>query len=231
MNQFVYYQKPVLLNKARHQGYYLKPVAGDYSFAKHTNSVLLNANEFAKMASECPIVFTANANDEVYPVVLLGSQQGENTKVDDQGNWLGRYVPAFIRQYPFVLADSTVEGRLSLCIDEKYSGLSKEAQPLAVPLFDGDDQTPALQQAVKSLSEFQQASKQTAAWVKKLQQLDLLIPLVNQGNKTNLLIVNESKLQQLDDQQVVTLFRTGELAWIHSHLISLAHMIQTPVKH
>ena len=46
--------------------------------------------------------------------------------VGNNGEWHISYIPAFIRRYLFVFS-STDEGRLfTLCIDEEFSGSSKE---------------------------------------------------------------------------------------------------------
>jgi hypothetical protein len=46
--------------------------------------------------------------------------------VGNNGEWHISYIPAFIRRYLFVFS-STDEGRLfTLCIDEEFSGCSKE---------------------------------------------------------------------------------------------------------
>jgi len=226
MKEFVYYKKPVLLNSVRHSDYWLAPITGDYSYAKTTNSVLINADEFVKMASQCAIVFTKSGENSVQPIVLLSTKSGENDFIDAQGQWTGRYIPAFIKLYPFVLSESHEQAKLNVCIDEAYAGFTDHTTAGALPLFTEDQQGPVLQQAMKTLTSFQHSSKKTAAWVAKLQQQELLTPLSNKGDKSNLWVIDERKLQQMDDQHAVSLFRSGELAWIYSHLLSLAHLVK-----
>ena len=45
-----------------------------------------------------------------------------------------------------------------------------------------------------------------------------------------LMMVDERKLQALPDGQVMRLFRSGELAWIYSHLLSIGNFARLPGK-
>lgn len=74
-------------------------------FAGETNSVILAGVEFSEAAKEYPIVFT-QAGDKVVPVALLGLRNEENLFVDGKGGWDGRYIPSFVRRYPFILAET-----------------------------------------------------------------------------------------------------------------------------
>ncbi len=38
------------------------------------------------------------------PAVLLGIRDQENLYVDDNGAWNAKYIPAFVRRYPFVFS-------------------------------------------------------------------------------------------------------------------------------
>jgi hypothetical protein len=54
------------------------------------------------------------------PAVLLGLREAENLFVDRDGKWDARYVPAFVRRYPFVPGKGP-QGELLVCIDEASS--------------------------------------------------------------------------------------------------------------
>jgi hypothetical protein len=62
--------------------------------------------EFAIAARDLLIVFAGNDAKDAGPVALLGLRQNENLYVDAEGQWAANtYVPAFVRRYPFVLAE------------------------------------------------------------------------------------------------------------------------------
>src|SRR4051812_33910209 len=103
MSDAVYYEKPVLLDRDRHRRLRVRP-SNNFAFARKANSVYLAGIEFNEAMKEYAIVFTRAANNRMVPVAMLGLRAQENLFVDDEDRWEGRYVPAFVRRYPFVLA-------------------------------------------------------------------------------------------------------------------------------
>ena len=230
MASLLFYEKPVALNKVAHKDMKIAPLGGDYSFAAKTNSVILAGIEFAEAAKEYPIVFTKTANDKYIPVALLGLRNEENLFVGEEGKWDSRYIPAFVRRYPFVLADAGNDADLTVCVDEAYAGLNTED---GQGLFAEDGEyTPLLQQAVDFLGEYQRQYKRTEMFLDKLGEMGLFTELTAKVNMVDgrqfalggLQIVDERKLLGLDDSEAAKLFKTGELAWVYAHLISLSNM-------
>lgn len=230
MKQLLFYDKPVALNKERHKGYKIDNKGGSFSFSKSTNSVIITGMEFVHIAKEYPIVF-AKAGERIIPLALLGLRNDENLFVDDNGKWDARYIPAFVRRYPFVLADAAGEGGdLAVCIDEGFSGFNSET---GVPLFDEKgEQSPLLENAIKFLKEYQGQHKRTEIFINRLRDLDILTELTARAELPNgtkfsmggLMVVDEKKLMAMDKKQSIELFRSGELGWIYAHLLSLSNM-------
>lgn len=228
MANLLFYDKPVALNKATHKDIKIKPNNSDFSFARNTNSVILAGVEFTEAAKEYPIVF-AKAGEQVVPVALLGLRNAENLFVDEKGKWDARYIPAFVRRYPFVLAETGEQGQQMVCIDESFPGFnSNEGEAL----FDGGEPTPILRQAIDFLEEYQRQYLRTQRFIKRLQDNNLLISLNARVDMVDgkqfalggLLVVDEKKLLQMPDAQALELFRSGELAWLYCHLMSLGCM-------
>ena len=73
---------------------------------------------------------------------MLGLRNPENLKVDEAGRWDAYYVPAFVRRYPYVLAETGENNQRVICIDESYEGFNGEE---GEPLFHGDEASPLLQ--------------------------------------------------------------------------------------
>ncbi len=226
MANLLFYQNPVALNKQTHKDVRLKSMENDFTFARKTNSVILAGVEFAEAAKDYPIVF-ARVGDNIVPVALLGLRNSENLFIKDDGSWDARYIPAFVRRYPFVLAEAGENSQQRVvCIDESYPGMS---QTEGEALFDGDEPTPLLKQAIGFLEEYQKQYVRTEAFLRHLQELDLLVSLNakvdlvdgQQFSMTGLLVVDEKKLLGLDDAKAVQFFRTGELSWVYCHLMSL----------
>lgn len=228
MANLLFYDKPVALNKVQHKDLKIKPMENDFNFARDTNSVILAGVEFTEAAREYPIVF-AKAGETVVPVALLGLRNQENLFVKEDGAWDARYVPAFVRRYPFVLAETGEQGQRMVCIDESFPGLNeKEGQAL----FEDGEPTQLLKQAMDFLEEYQRQYMRTERFVQRLQDNELLMSLNakvdmvdgQQYGLTGLLAVDEKKLLQLPDDKALELYRSGELAWVYCHLMSLGNM-------
>ncbi|NIR58894.1 MAG: SapC family protein, partial [Gammaproteobacteria bacterium] len=64
---------------------------------------------FASAGLDYPIIFTGP--DRV-PLAVLGMRAGQNLFIGDDGVYEpNRYVPAFIRRYPFVFAEDKANNR------------------------------------------------------------------------------------------------------------------------
>ena len=228
MKQLLFYENPVALNKERHRAFKIDNKGASFSFAKGTNSVIITGMEFVHISKEYPIVF-AKAGERTVPLALLGLRNDENLFVNEAGHWDARYIPAFVRRYPFVLADSG-DGNLAVCIDEGFAGFNAET---GVPLFDeAGEQSPLLENAMRFLKEYQEQNQRTEIFVNRLQELELLTELTAQAelaggikfSMNGLLVVDEKKLMELDKKQALDLFRSGELGWVYAHLLSLSNM-------
>ncbi len=228
MASLLFYNKPVPLNKNEHKDLKIKPNVGDFSFASKTNSVIVAGVEFSEAAKEYPIVF-AEVGDTMVPVVLLGLRNEENLFVNEAGEWDARYIPAFVRRYPFVLAETGAENQRMVCIDEGFAGFNTEE---GEALFEGEESTPILQQAIDFLEEYQKQYVRTELFMNRLKELDLLISLnakvdMADGQQfalTGLNVVDEKKLLELSDEDALAFFKSGQLAWVYAHLVSLGSL-------
>ena len=228
MKQLLFYDQPVALHKERHRDWKIEQKGDHFSFAKWTNSVIVTGMEFAHLAKEYPIVF-AKMGEKVIPLALLGLRTDENLFVNPVGQWNARYIPAFVRRYPFVLADAG-GGNWTVYIDEGFGGFNTAT---GMPLFDEKgEQTPLLEKAVLFLKEFQGQNQRTVLFVNRLLEMDLLSELTAQVEVTGgvkismggLMAIDEKKLLALDQARSLSLFRAGELGWIYAHLFSLANL-------
>jgi hypothetical protein len=224
----IYYDKPVLLDRAKHRRWRVK-ASNSFGFARKANSIYLAGVEFNEAMKEYAIVFTRAANRKIVPVVMLGLRSHENLHVDDEGRWGGNYIPAFVRRYPFVLAQLGSE-QLGVCIDEAYAGFNqKEGEQL----FDAQGRnTPFLATALEFLEGYQREFARTELVCQRLEQAGLFremnakADLVDGRSFTvnGLLVVDEPKLMALPDAVALSLFRSGELHLVSMHLASLSNM-------
>jgi hypothetical protein len=222
----MFYERVVALNDKTHADLRVRPPTG-FAYAAKTNSVPLLATEFFDAAREYPIVFARGEAGPV-PAALLGLREAENLYVGGDGKWDARYVPAFVRRYPFVPGKGP-QGDLVVCIDEAspcFGTMEGEA------LFADGKPTPQLDHAMKFLTEFHQGVATTEALARRLQELGLLrqadsVAQLTDGSQfrlAGLSVVDEAKLRALDRDAVQELFANGSLGVIYAHLMSLGNL-------
>ena len=227
--QLLVYEKAVPITHGRH-GNWSVEVGNDYSFSRRVNSVPLMAVEFPHATAEYAVVF-AGAGDTVIPAVILGVRADENLYVSSEGKWQGKYVPAFLRRYPFIFSGSDDGKTFTLCIDEGFAGFNQSGR--GERLF-GDDSKPApyVDNVLKFLQQYQREFNRTQAFCKKLKELNLLEPMQAQlsldtGEKrllTGFSAVDRARLKTLSSGVLAELAKSDELELIYAHLLSMRNL-------
>ncbi|MBI2771898.1 MAG: SapC family protein [Burkholderiales bacterium] len=229
MSDAVYYEKPVLLHRDKHRNRKVT-ASNSFAFARKANSLYLAGVEFNEASKEYAIVFTRVASGRIVPVVMLGLRARENLFVGDDDSWGATYIPAFVRRYPFVLAELPGQPEMGVCIDEAFAGLNTKK---GEALFDEQGgNTPFLQNALDFLYQYQAEYQRTEAFCQRLEQAGLFremnakADLVDGRSFTlnGLMIVDEQKLLALPDAVALSLFRAGEMHLVSMHLMSLSNM-------
>ncbi len=232
MSNLMFYKNIIPLNSNDHKD---TKVAGltDYTFTSETNAVPLAAIEFTETAKEFPITFIKNAEGEYVPMTILGLQDKQNLFVDEKGKWDAKYLPGYIRRYPFVPSLGEDSDQMNICIDASYSGFDVEEGEL---LFK-DDGTPSplLDNVIKMIQDFHQQMQFTTTFSERLKSADLFKELEatvatqdgsQRFNLTGLYVIDEEKLAHLDDEKVLDFFKHGEMSLIYSHLSSLSNFAE-----
>lgn len=227
-SQLLFYKDAKPVNVDSHKDVYVK-TGGTYDFARHVNSVPITAVEFAQGAAEYPIVF-AGTEEAVMPAVILGVQQTENLFVDASGAWRGKYVPAFVRRYPFVFSTDRTGRRFVLHIDESFEGVNREGR--GERLFDNDgEQTQYLKGILRFLQDYQARFQRTREYCDRLKSLGLLQPMQAQFNLADggrrslsgFSVVDREKLKAISADDLAVMFGNDELECTYLHLHSLRH--------
>lgn len=192
------------------------------------SAVPLVAGEITRAGREMPVVFSAQ--DPVTPVALLGTASGENLFLDSEGAWLGDYIPAFLRQYPFVLAGRPDSSALTLCLDMACDGVNHTGRGERLFTEDGAHST-FLTKTIAFVEAYHKEYAVTRRLCARLEELDLLEaqevrfrlpagPVDLRGFRS----VSRERVKALDDKVTLELARSGALEVIHAHWASLGAM-------
>jgi hypothetical protein len=165
------------------------------------------------------------------PLALTGLNEGVNVFVDDEGTPLHPfYIPAYVRRYPYVLARLEPNAQeMSLCFDPDSELIGEYDDGL--PLFDDGKPTENLTNILKFCEDFEVAGQRTSAFLRELNELDLLIdgevsiqpgdsavPFIYRGFR----MVDEAKFRDLHGDQLRKINQNGILPLIVAHLFSLS---------
>lgn len=235
------YREPVALDRQQHRGKRLKRGLPSPGLQK-LHACFVAASEFAEASKEYVIAFvdaTAPAAPggeapprEVSPIVLLGLREDENLympRVDGPAPWDARYLPAFVRRYPFAYTRDA-QGNSAVLIDRAFEGFNDSEGDL---LVDNDGQpAPFLKEMLGFLDAFEVEVERTRLFCRRLLELDLLKPVnidvdLPGGGKLNaggVQIVDEDKMKAMSDEALVKMARSGELGLLYAHLISTTNI-------
>ena len=197
-------------------------------FLKEVHAIPVTIDEFVTVQRHYPIIF-ADAENPI-PLALMGLNEGVNVFIGDDGMFTQPvYIPAYVRRYPFMLAQLGQNPQeLSLCFDPT-SGLVR-ADGDAAELFTDGQPSETTKAVLQFCEQFEQSAQRTGAFLNELREMDLLMdgevtitpenapqPSVYRGFK----MVNEEKLRDLRGDQLRKMNQNGMLSLIMAHLFSL----------
>lgn len=199
-----------------------------YAFAAQDAVAPLVAAELPKAATALPVGLIARGQSFTL-VAIMGLALGQNLLVSSEGQWVGRYVPAVYRGYPFHLLE-TEDGQQALCIDED-SGLLTDS-PEGEPFFDDAGQpAKAVTAVLDFLSQVSVNRRVTERLCAVLQRHDLIQPwpIVVKGDAgeqriEGLYQIDETALDALPAEAFLELRQAGALPVIYSQLLSKQHL-------
>ena len=206
----------------------------DYNFVSHLISSPVLATEIPFAAGEFPIVFSATQREGEYvPLALMGIKEGENLFVNEKGQFGSRYIPAFIRRYPFVLGGDKGADSMALCIDADSKAIVQDGSKGRRLFDDNGEQTQHLKDVLEFLKDYHFRAEMTKVFCTRLHELGLLEPMqaniklkgAAEGNfnLTGFYVVKREKLKALSDADALDLFKRDGLELIYAHLQSLSN--------
>jgi hypothetical protein len=237
------HKRPIALDRVAHKELRIqREMSALEGAVEQLNAFFVTAAEFSDACKEYPIFFLragkdAEGKELCAPVAVFGMVKGENLFMR-HGRWRARYVPALLRAYPFAMAP-TPDQQYVVCFDESSSVFSNEK---GERLFqENGEPTPYLEEIRKFVEKIEAEVERTRMAGRKLMEMKLLIdkrfdatlpdgrPLSVDG----FMAVDEDRMKNLTDAEILELQRTGLLALLHFHLASMGNMgylVQTHVE-
>jgi len=200
-----------------------------YAFAAQAHILPVVVAELANLVSALPMGFV-QSGASFRLVAITALQPGTNLFVATDGRWLGDYVPAVLRAYPFQLVKAEDREESVLCIDESSGRVVEAGRGEA--FF---DEAGAPSQAVKELLDFLsqiersrvatqnvvdalQAAGLIQPWPLKIRQGDQILP-VEGIHRTD-----EDALNGLPDDAFLSLRKAGALLVAYAQLLSMPQL-------
>ena len=226
----LFYSAPEPLSKEAHAKLGVKNLENPYAFTAKTHLVPLTVTEFGPAALSYPIIFVG---PDFTPVAVMGVNAEENLFVDEKGAYApDAYLPAYVRRYPFVLANDAQGQRMVVCIDRNAPMISETAD---APFFENGEPSAYTQGAIEFCNNFEQEAQRTLSFVGLLRELDLFeekeatfTPPPQPGAQpgppqvvAKYQGVSEAKLSALSAEKLKELASNGALPQIYAHLVSL----------
>ena len=199
-----------------------------YNFAAADSVVPLVATELPRASMALPIAFTLQG-DNYMPAAVLGLQPGNNVFVSPDWRWLGSYIPAAFRSYPFRLAKRD-DGQQVLCIDED-SGLLTESTS-GEAFFDSEGKPiQSILDILGFLTQIEQNRIITTAACSVLQKHNLIHPWpitvksdTGEQQIAGLFKIDEAALNQLSAEALLEVRNAGALPIAYCQLLSMQHL-------
>jgi hypothetical protein len=219
--------KFIAISKTRHTGCSWQRF-NSYTFARERTVVPLVAAEMARAALAFPIGFLISG-EGFMPTALLSLDGARNLFVAADGRWLGRYVPAVLRGYPFALLANTEDNRV-LCIDEA-SCLSLE-NASGEPFFDeaGEVAEPT-RKVLRFLTAMEAHRAATAKACVTLTEAGVIVPWditlkTSAGAQkiSGLHKIDEAALTALSVESFETLRQAGAVPLAYCQILSMQHL-------
>ena len=212
--------------------------ADSFQFAAEQSAVAVMLDELPQLIPTLPLAFIRHPSDDGSArfelMALLTLVPGQNLFVAPNGRWLGGYIPAEFRGYPFRLIPEQSSGRPVLCLDRDSGLISDNPAADGEAFFDAEGElSPAMQRVLNFLNQCERSRGLTQATVDILAQHQLIVPWpikLNSGaEKSNevkgLYRIDEDALRSLSGEALQALARTNALSLAYAQLLS-QHRLQ-----
>ncbi len=233
----LFYRQPELLSKEQHGKLGVNASKTRFGFALGSHVCPLTVQEFSAAGTCYPIIFVSK---DYNPVAVMGIVEGQNLFAStEKGYETDAYIPAFIRRYPFVLAQpdagagQPVPDRMMVGIDRGYEYIAEKAEyPFFTEAGEASDYT---QRCIQFCNDFETQIRTTRSFVDLCKELDLFeqrsttytpqnpdgTPAGDQQLIAEYFGISDDKLKALPKDKLIELVANGAIQQIYAHINSL----------
>ncbi len=202
--------------------------ASSYAFSATTTVTPVLLEEVPHAVPSLPLVFTPQEQAGSFELMALLSLQPDlNLMTTPDGRWLGSYVPASLRRYPFKLVQ---QGKANLVCFDIDSGLLREDPGAGDRRFFDEQGEPSadLARTISFLEKCELSRQNTQRAVDALAKYELIQPWevkVDKGNGViqavqGLYRIDEQALAALNGRALSDLKKRNALMLAYGHLLS-----------
>jgi len=224
------------LNREHHLHHGWKPATALFHASTDMTAPVF-LEELPHVIASIPLVFTrthTGTNDQYELRALLSPIPDRNLFVAPDGRWLGGYIPASLRAYPFRALPNPESDKLTLCFDAESGLLAEDALAEGVRPFFNSDGKPAenTTRLMEFLEKCENARQVTQVAVGALEEAGLLVPLNVRldigGDKpkplTGIYCVDEKKLRAVSPEALKNLQKSNALPLAYAQMMSQHRM-------
>ena len=186
--------------------------------------VTLETNELNHAAGAFPLFLAKDPKTGTYYLIgLLGYAPGVNLFMDAENRWQAPYMPADFGRMG--LQAQQVDGDMVFLLDKNIAPIEEDAPAM---LDENKQASPSFQNAQQALMNKLNGFKGTREFVDALTTADVLDDIevafhLSSGEVkkvTGLSTISQTKMNALTDEQIVSLFKSYDLARIHQLVLS-----------
>ena len=216
----------VPLDKAIHKDLKLSTQT-NFAFTQNTHLAAASIREFPQIAGAIPMVFIKDEQTGKHHTVCVLGIEKETNLFFAEDRWQAPHVPMNIQRYPFDIRPDN--GNLGVFIDDASALFTEDGAPLFTAEGEAAD---LLKNRLEFLDYLANSERLTQEFITKIVELDLLteieIRMVNEAGErraiTGMLSIDESKLFDLPEKDVLELHKKGFFGAIYALMMSLSQL-------
>lgn len=203
-------------------------------FAHSIPYVPICFQELYPTAASLPLFFLNDPMGTLVVAPIKINQHHQDTVLSKDARWLGGYIPAFLRLYPFACAPSSELGNPAQILIDSQSKYFLSG-PSENRIFDVTGHpTLKFENVVSAIKKYSDGVALMSQAASQLSKLNLLmsartIPTFDDTTYDNMYVVNATALQAIKPSKMLSLCKNGTLALVYAHLTSLeqAHRLRS----